>query len=201
MKTTILTIATVCSLVLGTVNSTKANDKDTNATVLADVRNINKIEVRGNVELFVSDGTEDQVKVYNRYYAENALVQNSKGVLRITSYTKEKLVVWVKASDLRAISAYDNASVKSFGKLSAIALDVDLHNTASASLAINTISANVTVADKAKADLSGNVNEYALNYGHATSVNYAKLVAASPAKIQKSNSPVTKVITNELAAL
>ncbi|RYD92421.1 MAG: hypothetical protein EOP54_20855, partial [Sphingobacteriales bacterium] len=136
MKTIIITIATVCSLIAGTVNVASATGtKEANAaTVLTNVSHISKIEVRGNVELYVSDGNEDQVKVYNQYYAENALVQNQKGVLRITSYTNKKLVVWVTAADLRSITVYDNAAVKSFGKLSAISLDVQLNNNSSAQL-------------------------------------------------------------------
>lgn len=201
MKTTIITLATIFTLGLGTVNTVKADDNnDSAATVLTDVNNITKIEVRGNVELYVSDGSADQVKVYNRYYAENAMVQNKNGVLRIASYTNKKLVVWVTAKDVRAIAAYDNSTVKSFGKLSAIQLDVELHNTAAAKLDINSYSANITVADNAKADLTGNVNEYALNYGRSTSVNYGSLVAFNNANVVRSNDGY-KVSSNELAVL
>ncbi|RVT98025.1 hypothetical protein EOD41_18230 [Mucilaginibacter limnophilus] len=201
MKTTIITLATMLTLGLGTVNTVKADDNnDSAATVLTDVSNITKIEVRGNVELYVSDGSADQVKVYNRYYAENAMVQNKNGVLRIASYTNKKLVVWVTAKDVRAIAAYDNSTVKSFGKLSAIQLDVELHNTAAAKLDINSYSANITVADNAKADLTGNVNEYALNYGRSTSVNYGNLVAFNTARVVRSNDGY-KVSSNELAVL
>src|SRR5258707_625687 len=114
-------------------------------TVLTDISVVNKIEVHGNVELFISDGTTDQVKVYNKYYSESALVQSKNGVLRISSYTPEKLVVWVTANDLRSISAYDNAEVKSFGNMSKIEFDVDLHDNASAKLNLEAYSANVTV--------------------------------------------------------
>ena len=103
------------------------------STVLNNISKISKIEVRGNVELYISDSETDQVKVYNKYYEQSALVQSQNGVLRITSYADQKLVVWIKAADLRAITAYDNAEVRSFGKLSAIELEVNLHNNASVS--------------------------------------------------------------------
>jgi hypothetical protein len=95
MKTQILTIATIFTLALGTVTSASATVKNNNekevSTTLTNISQINKIEIHGNVELYVSDGAADQVKVYNRYYAESALVQNQNGVLRISSYTDKKL--------------------------------------------------------------------------------------------------------------
>jgi hypothetical protein len=177
MKTKILSIVAIAAIVLGIGNTTFAATKDSAAknnevsTVLTNVSAINKIEVHGNVELYVSDGAADQVKVYNRYYAESALVQSHNGVLRISSYSPQKLVVWITANDLRTISVYDNAEVKSFGKLSTIELNVDLHNNASAQLNLDAYSANVTVADHAKANLSGSATEFALKHDIAASVN------------------------------
>src|SRR4051812_17726993 len=158
MKTAFLTIFTALTLVTGIANKTQAATAATGDqayTVLTDVSAINKIEVRGNVELYVSDASSDQVKVYNKYYSQSALVQSKNGVLRIASYSPEKLVVWVSANDLRSISAFDNADVKSFGSLSKIDFDVDLHDNASANLNIEAFNANVIVKDNAKADLKG----------------------------------------------
>jgi putative autotransporter adhesin-like protein len=172
MKTQILTIFSALVLVTGIANSTHAaTPKSQNAIVLNEVRAINKIEIRGNVELYISDSVTDEVKVYNKYYSESALVQNKNGVLRITSYNAEKLVVWVSANDLRSVSAYDNAEVKSFGKLSKIEFDVDLHNSSSAKLNLDAYAANVTLTDHAKADLTGTVDEFKLSRDIATSVN------------------------------
>jgi hypothetical protein len=193
MKTTIITLATIATLALGLGNKSMAADKDAVAnkaevsTVLTTVNKISKIEVRGNVELFVSDGDADQVKVYNKYYEESALVQSQNGVLRISSYADQKLVVWVKSSDLRAITAYDNAEIKSFGKLSSIDLNVSLHNDASAKLNLDAYSANVTLADHATADLSGTANEMTLKHDVATSVN--KVNFAATHLTEKRNTP------------
>lgn len=203
MKTKFLSIVTIAAIVFGISNSTFAATKNDSAvksnnevsTVLTNVTKINKIEIRGNVQLFVSDGSSDQVKVYNKYYSESALVQSQKGVLRISSYTDQKLVVWVTAQDLRSISVYDNAEVKSFGKLSPIELDVDLHNNASANLNLDAYSANVTVADHAKADLSGTAELFNLDRGTSTSVNKYNLVATHYTE----TTPVNK--TMDLAGL
>ncbi len=175
MKTQILTIATVLTLALATSKTTYASTvKDNASTELADVKHINKIELRGNVELYVSNGAEENVKVYNRYYKESALVQSQNGTLRITSYKNEKLVVWVTAADLRSITAYDNASVKSFGNLSGIELEVSLYNHASADLKMDAYTANINVNDFATANLSGNVTDCNLKYNQAATVNSAK---------------------------
>ncbi|MGZ3766203.1 MAG: GIN domain-containing protein [Mucilaginibacter sp.] len=185
MKTKFFSFVTIAAIVLGigthsfaaTKNDSAAKNNNEVSTVLTNVSKISKIEVRGNVELFVTDDTSDQVQVYNRYYAESALVQNQKGVLRISSYSAQKLQVWVKASDLRSITAYDNAEVKSFGKLSPIELDVTLNDNAYAKLDIEGYSANITLNNRAKADLTGNVNECNLKYNRSASVNSTNFVA------------------------
>jgi hypothetical protein len=178
MKTTIIAIFTVIVSVLGITNSTyaAADNNNAKAIVLTDISSINKIEVYGNVQVYISTGAADQVKVYNQYYTESALVQSQKGVLRISSYKNEKLVVWVTAKELSSITAYDNAEVKSFGGLSAIELDVKLYNNASADLKLDTYSARVTMNDRAKADLSGTVREYNLVHNISSSVNRTYLV-------------------------
>ncbi len=174
---------------LGITKTTYAATANNNTvTVLTDISTINKIEVHGNVELFISDGSADQVKVYNKYYSESALVQSKNGVLRITSYNTEKLVVWVTANDLRSIAAYDNAEVRSFGDISKIEFNVDLHNNASAKLNFDAYSANVTVSDQAKADLSGTATEFSLNRHVASNVNNQNFSAVHFIE-QKTNIP------------
>jgi hypothetical protein len=185
MKTIILTTAIVLVTVFGINKSTyAATNKDDQAyTILTGVSNINKIEVHGNVELYVSDGASDQIKVYNQYYKESALVQNQNGTLCISSYKTEKLVVWVTASDLRSLAIYDNAQVKSFGKLSVIDLDVDLYNNASAQLNMDAFQANITLNDNAKANITGYISLGELKYNRISVLNTANLVTENMKKI------------------
>jgi hypothetical protein len=185
MKTRIFSFIAIAAVVLGISNTTFAATKNDSAatnsevsTVVKDITKISKIEVRGNVELYVTDGQEDQVKVYNRYYAESAMVQSEKGVLRISSYSAQKLVVWVKAEQLTSIAAYDNAEVKSFGKLSPIEMEVTLHDNAYASLDVDGYSMNITVSNRAKADLSGNLDQCNLKYDRSAYVNSTNFAAA-----------------------
>jgi hypothetical protein len=69
------------------------------------------------------------------------------------------------------VSAYDNAEVKSFGNLTKIEFDVDLHNNSSARINLEAYSANVTLSDHAKADLTGYANEFRITHNMASSVN------------------------------
>lgn len=201
MKTQIITIFAALVVALGVTNSTyAATAKNTdNYTVLTDISAISKIEVYGNVELYISDGAADQVKVYNKYYSESALVQSKNGVLRISSYKADKLVVWVTANDLRSIAAFDNAEVKSFGNISKIDFDVDLHNNATAKLNLEAYSAAVSVNDNAKISLAGNVDEYALKYNRGENIDNKNLVALHVSKEQ--SMPVVAANKFDLADL
>jgi len=178
MKTQIITILTALVLVAGVAKAdTTATAKNEDVTILTDVSAINKIEVRGNVLLYISDGSADQVKVYNKYYAESALVKSRNGVLSIASYKAEKLVVWVTAADLNSVAAYDNSEVKTFGDVSKIEFNVDLHNNASAKMSFDAFTANVSVADNAKADISGTATEFNLTRSVGSTVNRTSLSA------------------------
>jgi hypothetical protein len=178
MKKRILTIAAITVLALGLGKTTYAANNDAVVvTTLSNVSKIDKIEIHGNVEVYVSTGASDQVKVYNKYYEESALVQSQNGVLRISSYTKDKLVVWVTANNLRNITAYDNAQVQSFGNLSSIDLEVNLYNTASASLKLDAFQAHINLSDRAKANLEGNADDCKINYSHASTLNSINLAA------------------------
>jgi len=204
MKTQIISLLTALTLGWGTVSTTQAASITGDAvTILTGVSSINKIEVYGNVKLYVSDGSKDEVKVYNKYYSERTLVQSNNGVLRITSYKPEQLVVWVTAADLRGISAYDNAEVKSFGHISKIEFEMELHNSATAKFDLEAYSTKVTVNDEAKVEMSGSVEEYALRYSHAGNVNIESLAVkhADKASIQVVAANKTKKDTNDLAEL
>jgi len=174
MKKIISTLIAITVIALGSVNIAAAE-----VTTLANIGTFNKIEVHGNVEVIVTNGEKNKVQVNNNYYSESAMLQGEDGVLRISSYKTEKLVVYVTANDLQAIAAYDNASVKSDGKLSLVALDVNLYNNAYAGLNLDNYAANITVNDQAKADLTGSAVEYNLTYSQSSTVNRAELIATN----------------------
>lgn len=202
MKTRIITLITLVTL-LSTTSVTYAAAKSTGnqVTVLAGITNINKIEASGNVEVYIANGDKDEVKVYDNYYAQNALVQDKDGVLRISSYKQDKLVVLVTVTDLRAITASDNASIKSSGTFSAIGVNVNLNDEASAQLKLNAFAANITVNDRAKADLSGIIDDYELNYSQSSTVNRAELVATNRIEKLTTKYAAIQVTTDDIASL
>jgi len=179
MKKFILTLTTIVIAVITTTNFTYANAKKNDVTILSKIGAINKIEVRGNVEVNISNGTKDEVTVNNNYYAESALIQDEGGVLRISSYKNEKLIVYVTVNDLRTITAYDDAVIKSDGIFSAIELNVNLYNHAYAGLNLDNYAANITVNDQAKTDLKGSVTEYNITYSNSSTINHTELNAAN----------------------
>ena len=197
MKKVISTLIAITVIALGSVNIAAAAGTET--TTLANVGTFNKIEVHGNVEVIVSNGDKNKVQVNNNYYAESAMLQGEDGVLRISSYNTSKLVVWVTAADLRAISAYDNSEVKSFGSLSKIDFDVELHNNASAKLTLDAFNATVTVADHAKADLAGSAEQFSLSHNVSSSVNKTGFTAATYTE-QKTGAPAD-VKNSDLAVI
>jgi len=162
MKTSIKTLfATALTLVVLTGSAFASTDvKSNNVTVLNQVKNINKIEVNGNVEVILVQAATESVKVYDSYYSKNALVQEKNGVLRISSFQKEKLTVAVYVRELSSIDAADNASVKTFGKVGFVALTINLKDQATANINANTISLTTSVKDNAVLKLSGTTTDH-----------------------------------------
>lgn len=196
MKTTFLTLIAALTLTVGTSTFATAKTTENGATVLTNITAISKIEAHGNVEVFVTNGVKDGVKVYGEYYSTGALVQQEKGgVLRVTNYDKaQKLIVEVTVTDLRNIAAYDNAVIKS-DKLSLVDLKVDLYNQAYAGLVLDSYAATLNVHGQAKADISGNVDNYSLVYGSGTTVNRSELVAVN-AEEKRIAAPVRRAPLN-----
>nr|WP_294941370.1 DUF2807 domain-containing protein [uncultured Mucilaginibacter sp.] len=170
MKIKNLFLMAMVIVALGSFKSAYANTiKDDAFTILNNTGAITSIEVHGNVQLFVTDAPADVIKVYNKYYAESAFIQNNNGVLRISSYKDEKLVIWVKANDLRSVSLFDNAQIVSFGTLSKIEFSVDLHDNAQAKLNLDAYKLTLLVKNNAKAEINGATQE--LNMARETEQN------------------------------
>ncbi len=188
MKTSIKTLValaiTAVVLTGSTVNSFATEIKK--ETVLAEVKKVNKINVSGNVELILVQSTNESVKVYDDYYAKNALVQQKNGELRISSFNKETLTIVVYVNSLTEITATDHASVRTSGKFNTLALDVNLKDNATASLNINTLNLSTNVADNANLTLTGSTESYSSLMGSLAQVNMSKFTSEST-NIQSKN--------------
>jgi len=193
MKTKFLTLITLVTLTIATTSATFADTKTkNNTTVLNNINRITSIEAHGNVEIYVTNGSKDGVEVYDSYYDQNALVQNENGVLRVTSYKAKKLVIMVTVTDLRTISASDNSVVKSYGRFSSLDLNVELNDNAVAELNIDAFAAKFTINDRAKADISGTIEDYQLNYSRSSTVNRTYLATSS--RVEKITTPLPQSV-------
>ena len=163
--------ATALTLVVLTGSAFASTTKpSTNVTVLTQIKNINKIVVSGNVEILLIQAPVESVKVYDSYYAKNALVQEQNGELRISSFNKETLTVAVYVRELSSIELGDNSTVKTYGKVNFLSLDVILKGAAKADINANTINLTTTVKDNAIIELSGSTTEH-----YATLSSQAKM--------------------------
>jgi hypothetical protein len=170
-------IAATFTLVVLMSTTIMVKADDSKVTVLTDVKKVNKINVSGNVDLILVQSATESVKVYDDYYANNALVQQKDNELRISSYNAEKLTVVVYVSNLTSITASENASVKTFGKFSALDLAVNLTDNAKAELNTNTISLNTNVKGNADLTLTGSTLEYNALLNNISKVNMNAFVA------------------------
>ncbi len=181
MKTSIKTLfAAVLTLVVLTSSAFASSDvKSNNFTVLNQVKNITKLEVKGNVDVILVQASTESVKVNDSYYSKNALVQEKDGVLRISSFEKERLTVTVYVRNLASIEAADNATVNTFGKMSFLSLDVILKDKATANIDATTINLYTSIKDNASLILSGATTEHYAILGSQAKMSMEQFTADS----------------------
>lgn len=191
IKNLIALVVTAIIVTTSTASTFAADGKK--ETVLTTVKKVNKIKVSGNVELILVNSTDERVKVYDDYYAKNALVQQKDGELRISSFNEKTLTVVVYVNNLTELTASDNATVKTYGKFSAMALNVNLEDKAIAYLDMNTISLSTSVSGEANLTLTGSTEDYSSLMGGFAKVNTVQFTAQTTT-IQSKNTAVAKVI-------
>jgi len=206
LKMMALTVTAFVVIIISSSKKTKAAEKKVVVTELKDVRNIHKISVMGNVELYLTQGTEENLKVYNNYYSRNALVQWENGELRISSFEKEKLTVHITVANLSSLEASGESRVETTNELSAIDLDIQLKDNATAAVQAKAINVSSTLTGQARLDLAGEaINQHIGMSGTAEyqaskfdSKNRSMLITnnAVASISQEGQSTLIKTITN-----
>ncbi|MXV16186.1 GIN domain-containing protein [Hufsiella ginkgonis] len=164
MKAIALLAMAMC-MTTGTILAAGQNE---NITYLENVKNIRKISVTGNVELLLMQDAKESLKVYDNYYGKNAMVQLEEDELRIASYGTEKLTIMVNVNNLESITASGFATVRSVNKLSALDLDINLKDCASAAIDAETYNMNIKLQGLAVLALSGDTeNQVTMLSGQA----------------------------------
>ena len=183
--------------------SVKSNASANKVTILNEVKNINKIVATGNVEVFVVQAPTESVKVYDSYYSKNALVQQKDGVLRISSFEATPLSVTVYVRNISAIEASENATVKTFGKVNFLSLDVLLKDKATADINASTVNLYTSVKDQASLKLSGSTEEHYALMGTSAKMTTGNFIAgcSDVKSIAPAYRAQAKVIANTLEAI
>ncbi|MBU2374996.1 MAG: DUF2807 domain-containing protein, partial [Bacteroidetes bacterium] len=154
-----------------------ASENNKALTVLNEKTPIYNIFAKGNVRVFISQGEEQEIKVGNNYYAQNALTQVEGGTLRISSFEKEKLTVWVTVKDLRSIEAYDHALVYSLNQFRAIDFKVTLGNQAVAVLDVQAFDLTTDISDTSRLKLKGSTEFHQIVAHNSSNIDVTKFAA------------------------
>lgn len=150
-----LTLTIVLVVVSGARNTSKANQLVPTSSVFYPAKQIDKIEVNGNVEVLLTQDVAERVKIYDEQLSKNALVQWEEGVLRISSYEKKPVTVLISVTDLKSIDASGLCVVKSIGKISCLELKIKLQDQATAFLHAQTLNVSAHLKDAAMLKLAG----------------------------------------------
>lgn len=194
-KTKLFASLYVALFILILISGTKKLSAAENASVVTEIKDnaiISKIYVKGNVEVFITQGEEQSIKVYDNYYGKNALTQvENDGTLRISSHSDKKLSVWVTVENLKSIEAHDQAVVYSVNKLKALDLQVTLSNSALAHLEIDIYELNTNISDTSKLVLIGKAEVQNVSATDYSNLDVSKFEATSESLIMKDESSIT----------
>ena len=175
LKKGILAIAMIAIFTTTLSATTKPSTNGNKAlTTISHAQKISKLEVKGNVNVFITQGTTNSVKVYDNYYSENAYIQNDNSTLRITSYGDVKLSVWVTVTELNEIEVSDYAQVFSTNTINTLDLRVSLNNHATAKLDLDAYQLNTKIAGNANLELSGKTELLQNNVSNNANVDLRK---------------------------
>lgn len=194
LKTKIVAALYVVLFILILVSGTQkvmAFENNKTLTVLNEKTPIHNIFAKGNVQVFITQGEEQSIKVGNNYYAENALTQVENGTLRISSFEKEKLTVWVTVSDLRSVEAYDHALVYSLNQFRAIDFKVTLGNQAMAVLDVQAFDLTTEISDSSKLKLKGSSEFHQVVANNNSNIDVTKFLAQEEAVKLNDDSSIT----------
>jgi hypothetical protein len=164
MKTSVKTLFALFTgiILLSNTVSVKAAEPTNHITTLSSVKDIRKIVVSGNVNLLLVQGNKESIKVYDKYYSKNALVQQQGGTLRISSYADRPLSIVVYVKELNAIEANNEAKVRTEGCFQLLNLDVRLKDNASANINAKTVNLFTSVKGASALKIAGTADQHAI---------------------------------------
>jgi hypothetical protein len=172
----------VAIFVLIVVSGTKKVTAAENLSVMTELKDntpIDKIAVKGNVEVFITQGEHQSITVYDNYYGKNALTQIEDGTLRISSYEDKKLSVWVTVKDLKSIEAADKANIYGINEFKVLDLNITLENEATANVKLDTYQLHSQISGSSKLILKGNTVHQTVSATDDANIDVSKFVSNS----------------------
>lgn len=195
LKTKLFASLYVVLFILIIISGTKKVVAAENAPVVTEIKEkaaISKIYAKGNVEVFITQGDEQSVRVYDNYYGKNALTQvEADGTLRISSHNDKKLSVWVTVANLKSIEAHDQAVVYSVNKLRTLDLKVSLNNSAMAHLDVDAYELNSEISDSSKLVLRGRAEVQNVDASNFSNIDVSKFESINETVSLKDESSIT----------
>lgn len=167
MKTTVKTLFALFTGIILLLNTAalKAAEPVNHVTTLHSVKDIRKIVVIGNVNLLLVQDNKESIKVYDKYYSKNALVQQQGGTLRISSFSDRPLSIVVYVKELNVIEASNEAKVRTEGCFRLLNLDVSLKDSATAGINAKTVSLFTSVKGASTLKIAGTSDQHAIEMG------------------------------------
>lgn len=189
MKTSVKTLFALLTGIffLSSTAAVRAAEPASYITTLSSVKDIKKIVVSGNVNLLLVQDDVERVKVYDKYYSKNALVQQQGGTLRISSHAERPLSIVVYVKELNSIEANNQAKVRTEGCFRLLNLDVKLQDHATADLNAKTVSLFTSVQGAAELKIAGTTDQHSIqmcDLGNLTMDSFAAnetVIASRPA--------------------
>lgn len=164
MKNSVKTLFALLTGIIFIANTAavKAAEPTHYITTLSSGKEIKKIVVSGNVNLLLVQDSKESVKVYDKYYSKNALVQQEGGTLRISSFAERPLSIVVYVKELRVIEANNQAKVRTEGYFQLLNLDVKLQDHAVADIKAKTVSLFTSVKGASALKIAGETDQHAI---------------------------------------
>lgn len=191
MKTSVKTLFALFTgiILLSNTAALKAAEPTSHITTLSSVKDIRKIVVSGNVNLLLVQDNKESIKVYDKYYSKNALVQQQGGTLRISSYADRPLSIVVYVKELNAIEANNEAKVRTEGCFQLLNLDVRLKDNATADINAKAVNLFTSVKGASALKIAGTADQHAIemcDLGSLTLDQFAAgetLIASKPGAV------------------
>lgn len=134
--------------------------KESDPLVNAAVSGCSKIEVRGNITVFISQGTKEGARVQTDEPMAKVSLKRKGTKLMISSSEKERVMLYLTVKDLQRIDAADHAIVRSTGKVRFPVLQIFVEG--NAEVEVNVISKDLYTVIKQGAilKLSGSTDRH-----------------------------------------